>query len=152
MTMTRPADETLADTPRAYPLLTDEAHAFARYLVGQDAPADMLERYSAASASLIPEAPTSSEQAMLTFCLRHRWTLPAIDAAAGPLRPDCLLRKKIYLMAAVLEAAPDFASDFLPREAPLWMLAAELAASILSSGLKVAFGLALLPLAERSAV
>jgi len=38
-----------------------------------------------------------------------------LDAASGLLRPGSVLRSKILVMAAILEASPAFADDFLPR-------------------------------------
>lgn len=94
--------------------LAAEGRMFARYLVGRIPPEELVERYVAASRSLFP-APGGTDAAVVTFARRHPWSVGFLDAAAGLLHPGSLLRNKILVMAAILEASPAFADDFLPR-------------------------------------
>lgn len=94
--------------------LAAEARTFARYLVGRMPSDDIVARYVDASRTLFP-APPAPEESVLAFARRHPWSVGFLDAASGLLRPGSLLRSKILVMAAILEASPTFADDFLPR-------------------------------------
>jgi hypothetical protein len=94
--------------------LATEARTFARYLVGRVPPDEIVARYVDASRTLFP-APAASEETVVGFARRHPWSVGFLDAAGGLLHPGSLLRSKILVMAAILEASPTFADDFLPR-------------------------------------
>lgn len=101
-----------------------EARLFTRYLVGRPPARHFVQRYQEANRvlSILPE--DGREAAVLDFVRRHPWSVGFLDAACGLLRPGGLLRTRILIMAAILEASPEFAEDFLPREArPLRLLA-----------------------------
>ena len=90
-----------------------QARLFARYLLRCDPAEELIARYVAASESLFQGPTNADDAALLAFVDRHPTALPFIDAAAGLMRPASLLRKKILLMAAILEASVDHASEFL---------------------------------------
>lgn len=94
--------------------LAAEGRMFGRYLVGRVPPVGVVERYVAASRTLFP-APAAPDATVVAFARRHPWSVGFLDAAAGFLRPGSLLRSKILVMAAILEATPEHADDFLPR-------------------------------------
>jgi hypothetical protein len=96
--------------------IASEGRVFARYLVGRDPSDALVERYVAASAALFPRAVPDDEARTLAFARRHPWSVGALDAASGLLRPGGAVRSRILLMAALLETTPDFADDFLPRD------------------------------------
>ena len=106
--------------------LAVEARTFARYLVGRVPPDESVARYVDASHALFP-APPASEESVLAFARRHPWSVGFLDAASGLLRPGSLLRSKLLVMAAILEASPAFADDFLPRSVPPVALFVQLA-------------------------
>ena len=86
----------------------------------------------------------------MRFARRHPWSLPLLDAATGFARPGALLRKKILLATAVLEATPDHVEFFLrpPRsKAMTFMGVGAHGATALA---KIGLGLPLLLVLRRS--
>jgi hypothetical protein len=92
-----------------------EARVFGRYLVGRVPPPDIVARYVEAGRTLFAAPAPASERAVVAFARRHPWSVGLLDGAAGLLRPGGLLRGKLIVMGAILEASPGFADDFLPR-------------------------------------
>ena len=92
-----------------------EGRLFGRYLVGREPPRELVERYREANRILLGGTAPGSDAAVIAFARRHPWSIPFLDAAAGLVRPGSLLRNKILVMAAVLEASPAFAEEFLSR-------------------------------------
>lgn len=99
------------------------AAALGRYLVGEEPPRELLERYVDACGYLDAGEPAPEDAEILDFATRHSWLLGPIDAAAAVLQPDGALRRRLTIMAAVLEASPEGAAWFLPRAASGWGLA-----------------------------
>ncbi|MEX2177247.1 MAG: hypothetical protein WD801_00960 [Gemmatimonadaceae bacterium] len=97
--------------------LTREARVMTRYLLDRECPPEMLDRY--ARGTRRPDADRSRDggDALADFAFAHPWSLPCLDAAAAVLPSGAVLRGKLHLMTAILEAAPTFATDFLPRHA-----------------------------------
>ena len=127
-----------------------EAQAFGRYLVGRLPAPALVERYVAARATLFPADPDApDERALVAFARRHPWSVGPLDAVCALLRPTGALRSRLLVMAAILEASPSGADDFLPRDAGLPALAWRLGVSGTAVVLRVLAGLALWPLARR---
>lgn len=130
------------------PALAREARLLSCYLLGIEPSPELAKRYVAAHAKLLgPEPP--SEQALADYCLDHPWAIGPLDAACALLRPHALLRKKILLMAAILEASPDHADDFLPHAYPTWSLLPRLAWWGSCAAAKALLGLPLLAVVKR---
>jgi len=130
-------------------LLRQEAFAFSRYLLDGDPLPKMVERYASANRALLSESASPADRQLLKFSLAHRWAIPFLDAASAFLRPDSLLRRKIYIMAAILEACPRFADRFLPGRTHPVALAFRLASWGALAAVKVALGIPLWLLANR---
>lgn len=101
-------------------LLGEEGHALAaesrmlaKYLLCVDPPRELQERYGEACRRLIGTCP--GPEAL--FARRHPWALSCLDGATGLLRPQSDLRRRVFVMAAVLEATPHYA-DFYLRASP----------------------------------
>jgi len=94
--------------------LTAEALAMAQYLMGAPLSRELIDRYADASHTLLG---MHSPKPELVFVRRHPWALPFMDAAVGLMRPESLLRKKLLLMTAILEATPNHAEYFLKQPA-----------------------------------
>lgn len=118
-----------------------EGRLFSRYLVGKVAADPILQRYARAVKELFGG---EAESPALRFAKRHRWALPLLDAACGLARPDDALRRRLLVMAAVLETTPEHAEAFLPRPVPRGRLIAGLAVSATAAALKAILGLPLL--------
>ena len=94
-----------------------EARVFSRYLVGRNPPDELIDRYEKANRALFTEPVDQRDRALVGFIGRHPWSVSLLDAASGVIRPKGLLRGKILTMGAILETSPEFADEFLPREA-----------------------------------
>jgi len=95
--------------------LRAEAAALGRHILGRPVDSEFVERYVAAHAHLPLEARDPGDAAVLDFALAHPVFLPCLDAAAALTRPEALLHRKAILLAAILEASPRYADQFLPR-------------------------------------
>jgi len=127
-----------------------EALLFARYLVGRVPPPDLVERYRDASRTIWEGGTAAAEEALVAFVRRHPWAVGPLDAATSVLRPGGLLRSKILTMAAILEASPAFADDFLPRSVSKPVLAWQILAGGAAASVQALIGLVLLPFARHA--
>ena len=94
--------------------LRDEAARFGRYLVGGAPSEELVERYARAHAHVLREPATPADQAVLAFVRAHPWSLPLLDAGTALVRGAPLLRRKLLVMMAILEATPEHAARTLP--------------------------------------
>jgi hypothetical protein len=126
-----------------------ELERMARYLVGRRPSAALLARCDEAAGHLFSPPADPADAALLAFVRRHPWSLGPLDAAAALARPRGELRSRFLVVAAVLEASPEGAADFLPAEGDLsvvWRLPLLGAAAVL----RTLAGLLLWPFAVRS--
>ncbi len=94
-----------------------EADQIAFHVVGRRAGEREKVLYSQAMGILKPslnERETVLWESMLRSRLRMAWA----DAGLALVRPSSVLRRKLLVMVAILEASPDFADQFLPRRLP----------------------------------
>jgi hypothetical protein len=91
---------------------SDEARTFGRYVVGREIDQRVADLYARASRELGCE----SHDRVAQFALRHPWSIGALDAALALTASDAPLRKKLLLMAAILETQPEYCDAFLPRD------------------------------------
>jgi hypothetical protein len=145
--MNTPAERMSEDTA-----LEAEARIFGHYLVGRPPAAELVARYREACRRLWPEAPVGPDASRLAFVRRHPWSVGPLDAAAALLDPSSQLRSRVLVAAAILEATPTHADDFLPRAATLPGLLFRLALSGTVAASKAVLGALLWPLAGRSRV
>jgi hypothetical protein len=132
-------------------LLRHEARALGRFIVGGEVAGELVERYVDAHRHLFTEPQSLADLGLVAFAVAHPILLPCLDAAAALAGPDALLHRKALLMAAILEASPRHADDFLPRTRGLAGLLALLLRVGVASAAHVAVGLpALLILRRRS--
>jgi hypothetical protein len=121
--------------------LEKESRLFTRYLLDSEPSQNMIDRYVSANRALVTETGISAGRKVVEYAVTHPWSIPYLDAAAGVLQPDSLLRKKIYIMAAVLEASPRFVSQFLPKSLTAVGLFAVLIVNGLVAGIKMIIGI-----------
>lgn len=130
--------------------LADEARVLGRYLVGTEPPPALVARWAEAVQTLGLGPTSPADAAIVAFARRHPWSVGPLDTASGLLRRGGLLRQKLLVLAAVLEASPEFADEFLPRSVSLPGMLARFAGIGLTVAVEAALGLALLPLAARA--
>lgn len=117
-----------------------EAKAFGRYIVGRE----ITERAAELYARALADTGETGRDAVAIFAAQHEWSVGPLDAALALVRPGAPLRRRLLLMAAILEAQTDYCDDFLPLERrPLY--AARIAAAVLRNAVQAACGLVLLP-------
>jgi hypothetical protein len=102
--------------------LAREAAALGAHLAGGPVEAAALERYArGVRAGLAPL--DGRERRLLELGVRHPLLLGPLDAAAALRAPQGGLRRRFFLMFAVLEATPEHARLYLPaRTGPLHVL------------------------------
>ena len=88
--------------------------------------------------------PTRFDCQLVDFAVRRPWALPLLDTACALLRPKAVLREKLLRLAAILEARPENADDFLPATVGLPATLCQLAAIAASSFVQLCLGAALL--------
>lgn len=125
--------------------LARECRFLTHYLAGRSPSDDLVQRYLEAHRVLLSGPHEASEMAMAAFVHRHPWTLPYLDAASGLLRPHSLLRKKILLMIALLEASPEFTEFFVPEAMSVSRFLWHMTGYGLSSAAKLAVGCLIYP-------
>jgi hypothetical protein len=97
-----------------------ECSLISRYLIGVDPPQEFKVRYREGQQALFGEESLESAEPEVKFLRAHPWALPYLDAGAVLLNRDSILRKKIILMTAILEASPAYVEFFLHApESPL---------------------------------
>lgn len=112
-----------------------EARIFGRYVIGRDIDDAAAELYARAASVLDYDG--SDE--LVRFALEQPRLLGALDGVLALINPGTLLRRKLLLMAAILEARPDYCDAFLPRERTR-RETVELVVSLLWGGLQTLFG------------
>jgi hypothetical protein len=119
-----------------------EAATFGRYIIGGDVNEMALALYERALTAC-GSAWDDGDANVVQFVLQQPWSLGAIDGALALTRPDSVLRKKLLLMAAILETIPEYCDAFLPAERPWWHVLG-VAASLVRSAFALAAGFVLL--------
>jgi len=121
----------------------------ARYLMDCEPPQELIDRYVEANRILFGKEIEGRVEPELAFIHRNPHALPFIDAAAGLLRPQSIVRRKLFLTAAILEATPTYADFFLKRPEPVLKLLCSLVWQVAHSLVKVAIGVPLFIWARR---
>jgi hypothetical protein len=128
-------------------VLIHECEVFTRYLVKQMPSSTLVSRYAEASSILLPGPHHPSDEALIRFIRRNPKLVPYLDAAAAVFRPHSLLRKKILLTVALLEATPDYTRFFFDDGRSTVRVLATLAGIGCAGALKVLVGCVLYPVA-----
>jgi hypothetical protein len=127
--------------------LIQECRVITQYLLGQEPPQDLINRYIEANSIHFTGETSHTDLAIVAFVRRNPWSLPFLDAVSGFFRPNSLLRKKILLMIAILEAAPQFAVFFLPERFSIPRFLWRMSGYGLSSAVKFMIGCFIYPFA-----
>jgi len=105
--------------------LNNQAEFFTYYLLKKKPNRAVTNLYHKIILNNVPKL-SSKDAKILKFGLRHPKTLGPLDTYLALAEPYCELRRRIYIMFAVLESSPDYAQDFLPvkRGAYFWLVVA----------------------------
>ena len=106
--------------------MAEESAAIGVYVLGSKPPKEVIARYIAAHRILFGEETPERLAPEVRYIRHHPAMLSFVDAAAGLLRPASPVRKKIFLMVAILEATPTYAEFFLREPDSLLKLLCDL--------------------------
>jgi len=124
--------------------LSREAAVLARYLIGREPASTLTARYINAEQTVGRKDADRLDRQIVDFAVQHYWAIAGLDTACAVLRPQAVLREKLLRLAAVLEASPEGAQDFLPKSAGPAATLFWLAAIAARSAAQLAVGAALL--------
>jgi len=101
--------------------LTHQANLFSRYLIKRDATPLAIEQYARAiNTARVTDA---TDQKLLKFVERHVWSIGLVDAGLVFIKPASEVRRRLYVLSALLEASPEYHADFLAtKRSPLYLL------------------------------
>jgi len=92
-----------------------EAYILSSYLTNRQPTAEVLVLYDQALKKL-PVDSNSKQIRLWEFCTKHTWALKFVDAALGLTDQYHPVRKRIFIMLAILETQPAYNDCFLPQK------------------------------------
>lgn len=98
-----------------------EADFFGKYIIKKSPNEYVKQQYVKAlqnSASQIQ----ISDKKIAEFLYRNQWSLGCIDSGLALLTPHSEIRKRIYIIFALLESSPEYVDYFLPKKRNLFYL------------------------------
>jgi hypothetical protein len=90
-----------------------EAKLFTNYLIKMRANQTTLSLYKEAIGN---GKLNKNDQKLLNFILKYPMSIGAIDAALVFYNPYSEIRRRLYIILAILEASPDYYDAFLPKK------------------------------------
>ncbi len=94
-----------------------EAILLTKYLSKKPPLPEVIKLYEKALQT-IPFQFSEKEERIWAFCMRQPWALGFIDAGLAFGQTYHPVRKRIYIMLAILETQPAYNDHFLPKERP----------------------------------
>jgi hypothetical protein len=119
-----------------------EAQVFAYYYVHEEPPQSIVSRY-VAHINRQPGASTPQEMHLVALSVQHPRLLPFFDAGLALLHPQSELRRRLFVMFALLEASTPYTQLFLPMQRKPWYVVT-IIFTMISAGLKAIVGSILL--------
>ncbi|MBI2271389.1 MAG: hypothetical protein HYU69_13680 [Bacteroidetes bacterium] len=92
-----------------------EAEIFGRYLLGLSPNNTVKKLYAHAIQSTNPICAVADRK-LLTFALKNNWSIGLIDSGLAFLEPGSELRRRLYILFAIMESTPEYADHFLTRK------------------------------------
>ena len=89
-----------------------EVTVFCNYLVKKAPTALVTELYSKAIATL-PNTISEKEKKIIAFALKNSWSIALLDSGAALLAPQSELRRRLFILFAILESTPDHCERFM---------------------------------------
>jgi hypothetical protein len=99
----------------------EETKILTQYLVGKKCTSEASIHYAEAVHKLNASF-TTREQKTWDAMLSNRLYLKLVDSGLAISSPQSPLRKRIFIMLAILEASPDYTAYYLPQERSLFYL------------------------------
>ncbi|RYX79366.1 hypothetical protein EON76_01430 [bacterium] len=98
-----------------------QAKIFAQYLVNSPADKPTIDRFTLNCQEFEAQMDTRDAR-LLELVLKYPWLVGYIDAGLGLVKPHSELRRRIYIMFALLESSPDHWRYFLPVQRSRWYI------------------------------
>lgn len=95
--------------------LEKEAKQISRYLIGKECTGELAQRYVEAHQKLKIEL-LSAEEFLWEKALKSRFWMACVDSGLAFIRPKSQIRRKIFVMLALLEASVDYCDEFLSEK------------------------------------
>ena len=111
-----------------------QAMIFGKYLIGEAPCESAIKLYIK---TIIEPSLPKNEQRIFNLVLRYNWLLGFIDAGYALTKPDAELRRRIYIMFAILESMPDHHEKFLLAKPQPFL---KLVTMVIEAGFKTAVG------------
>lgn len=103
-------------------ILEQEVTVFCHYLIGRS-PSPLVKELYFKAIKTSPEPATLKEKNILAFAIKNKWSLPLLDAGSAILKPESELRKRLYILFAILESMPDHSDLFLAKSrSPFYLI------------------------------
>jgi hypothetical protein len=99
-----------------------EAEILSQYLIGQ-LPAEKEKMLYADAMQKLDISFSHAEEKQWRFLMKNKLLIPFIDSALAVKNPSSSIRRKIFIMLAILEASPNYTEYFLPKKhSPIYMV------------------------------
>ncbi|HUQ67088.1 MAG TPA: hypothetical protein VM101_13085 [Flavitalea sp.] len=121
----------------------EECVAMVKYLTGIEPDHKLIDVYQYASKK-IPVALSVTDEKLWKACVKHTWLIPYIDAYLGFSQPTHPIRKKLFMVLALLETQPEYHQFFLTSGTSRLKAFFIVAAVSVSSVIKIIIGRILL--------
>jgi hypothetical protein len=99
--------------------LDREVSVFAQYYLGLPASSTITERYRT-YLDLYPVNISLRDERLVQFAIKYPWLIRFLDAGLAILSPHSELRRRLYIMFALLESDKTYASLFLSKKRAGW--------------------------------
>ena len=126
--------------------LAREGLFYSRYLLGRACDAAHADRYAEGCVRL---GLIGKDDPLVVYTKKFPWSLGPLESTAGFLQPEGVLRSKLLLLTAVLEASPVYTDHFLEKHHRLPALAFRIVALGVRSVIKPLVGLPLYWMVKR---
>jgi hypothetical protein len=102
--------------------LAEECSKLTRYLIGKEPTAQVYLLFEKAHHHIAFEF-AEKEKKLWNRCMRNSFLLYCVDAALATNKRASAIRKKIFVLLAILESVPDYHQHFLPaKRSPLYFI------------------------------
>ena len=127
-------------------LLEKEAELFSKYLLNQF-PNQTVKVLYVKAMQLSDSSTGIQDKKLVQFVTENNWSIGLIDSGLAIIRPDAEVRRRLYILFALLESMPDYWDHFLPKKrSPFYLIVIVFHGT--AAILKATLGIALIKLLE----
>jgi hypothetical protein len=104
--------------------LDKQAEVFSNYIVGEPPKPGAISLFKKRVGKYTPTG-GSLDAKLLDFISSSTWSVAFVDAGLALIKPQSEVRKRIFIMFAILETDPDYSNVFLPKShGPFYLITA----------------------------